>query len=132
MRRMAAILAAASLLALPLAGCDSSQPAVCDSLTAVQNSAEHVRQTNVAENGLAQLRTNLSQLRTDVQRLSTDAKGQWSSQAAQITQNLDLLRASVLAAQATPSSTNIGAVRSALNTLEASVRDLADAMRDSC
>src|SRR3954463_13109694 len=116
MRRIALLVSAAVLGALPGAGCasDSPQAVVCDSLTAVQNSAQHVRQTNVAENGLSQLRTNLTQLRTDVEQLVTDAKGQWSAQAGQINQNLELLKASVVAAQATPSSTNIGAVRSAL------------------
>ena len=37
MRRMAATLAAAGLLGLPLAGCEDPPAAVCDSLTAVQN-----------------------------------------------------------------------------------------------
>lgn len=132
MRRMAVILVAAPILGLGLAGCQDTPTAVCESLDAVQNSAQHVRQTNVAENGLSQLRTNLTQLRTDVQQLVADAKGQWSAQADQINQSLELLKASVIAAQATPSSTNIGAIRSALNTLEASVRDLANAMRDAC
>jgi hypothetical protein len=86
----------------------------------------------VAENGLSQLRTNLNQLRTDVQQLVADAKGQWSGQANEISGNLDILKASVQAAQATPSDTNIGAIRSALTTLQQSVRDLADAMQSTC
>ena len=132
MRRTTAIIAAAVLGLLPVAGCSQDTPAVCDSLTAVQNSAQHVRDTNVAENGLSQLRTNLNQLRAGVQQLVADAKGQWSDQANEISGNLDILKASVQAAQATPSDTNIGAIRSALTTLQQSVRDLADAMQSTC
>ena len=126
-------MSAAVLGVLPTAGCGTeSTPAVCDSLSAVQLSAQHVRETNVAENGLSQLRTNLTQLRTDVQQLVTDAQGRWNEQAAEIRGNLDRLKASIEAAQATPSSTTIGAIRSSLNTLMASVTDLGDAMRDTC
>jgi len=132
MRRTTAIIAAVAPGVLPAAGCGQDTPAVCDSLTAVQNSAQHVRDTNVAENGLSQLRTNLTQLRSDLQQLMADAKGQWSEQVSEISSRLDILRASVLAPQATPSDTNIGAVRSAFNTLQQSVRDLGDAMRGTC
>ncbi|MFI5897720.1 hypothetical protein ACIA5D_47310 [Actinoplanes sp. NPDC051513] len=134
MRRTTAIIMSAAVLGvLQTAGCGTtSTPAFCDSLSAVQLSAQHARETNVAENGLSQLRTNLNQLRTDVQQLITDAQGQWSEQAGQVRSNLDLLKASIEAARATPSDTNIGAVRSSLNTLMASVTDLGDAMRDTC
>ncbi|WP_433383963.1 hypothetical protein ACQPZX_22805 [Actinoplanes sp. CA-142083] len=134
MRRTTAIITSAAVFgALSLAGCGSeSTPAFCDSLAAAQLSAQHVRETNVAENGLSQLRTNLNQLRADVQQLVTDAKGQWSEQADEVKGNLDILKASIEAARATPSDTNIGAIRSALNTLMASVTALGDAMRDTC
>ena len=119
---------------LPVAGCasDSPQAAVCDNLAAVQNSAQHVRETKVAENGLNQLRTNLVQLRTDVQQLIHNAKTQWAPQAQAIQSSLDQLGSTVNAAKAAPSATAFDAVRQALAALENSVKALGDAMRSTC
>jgi phage shock protein A len=134
MRRIALLVSAAVLGVLPVAGCASDSPtaAVCDSLTAVQNSAQHVRETNVAENGLAQLRTNLTQLRTDVQQLIAGAKTQWAPQAEAIRSALDNVTSTVNVAKTAPSTTAFDAVRQALATLDNSVRALGDAMRGTC
>jgi len=125
---------AALLGVLPVAGCasDSPQAVVCDSLTAVQNSAQHVRETNVAENGLSQLRTNLIQLRTDVQQLIAGAQSQWAPQADAIRSSLDQVSSTVNAARTAPSTTAFDAVRQALAALDNSVRVLGDAMRGTC
>ena len=127
-------MSAAVLGVLPVAGCasDSPQAVVCDSLTAVQNSAHHVRETNVAENGLSQLRTNLVQLRTDVRQLIADAKSQWAPQAQAIQSSLDEVGSTVNAAKAAPSTTAFDAVRQALAALDSSVKALGDAMRGAC
>jgi len=119
---------------LPVAGCasDSPQAVVCDSLTAVQNSAQHVRETNVAENGLGQLRTNLVQLRTDVQKLIADAQSQWAPQATAIRSSLEQVTSTVDAARTAPSTTTFDAVRQALAALDTSVKALGDAMRGTC
>src|SRR4051812_47143690 len=134
MRRIALLVSAAVLGVLPVAGCasDSPQAVVCDSLTAVQNSAQHVRETNVAENGLSQLRTNLVQLRTDVQRLIADAKSQWAPQAQAVQSSLDQVGSTVDAAKAAPGTTAFDAVRQALVALDGSVKALGDAMRGAC
>jgi hypothetical protein len=134
MRRIALLVSAAVLGVLPVAGCasDSPQAAVCDSLTAVQNSAQHVRETNVAENGLGQLRTNLIQLRTDVQQLIHNAKTQFAPQADAIRTALDQVGSTVDVAKSAPSATAFDAVRQALATLESSVKALGDAMRGTC
>ena len=127
-------MSAAVLGVLPVAGCatDSPQAAVCDSLTGVQNSARHVRETNVAENGLSQLRTNLVQLRTDVRQLIADAKSQWAPQADAISSSLDQVSSTVNVARTAPSTTAFDAVRQALAALDNSVKALGDAMRGTC
>ena len=127
-------MSAAVLGVLPVAGCESDSPqaAVCDSLTAVQNSAQHVRETNVAENGLNQLRTNLIQLRTDVQQLIHNAKTEWAPQAQAIQSSLDQVRSTVDAARTAPGATAFDAVRQALATLDSGVKALGDAMRGTC
>jgi len=134
MRRIALLVSAAVLGVLPVAGCasDSPQAVVCDSLTAVQNSAQHVRETNVAENGLNQLRTNLIQLRTDVQKLIADAKNQFAPQADAIRASLDQVSSTVNVAKTAPSTTAFDAVRQALAALDNSVKALGDAMSGTC
>jgi phage shock protein A len=134
MRQIALLVSAAVLGVLPVAGCASDSPTatVCDSLTAVQNSAQHVRETNVAENGLGQLRTDLVQLRTNVQGLITAAKSQWAPQAAAIRTALDQVSETVTAAKSAPSAPAFDNVRQAVATLETSVQALGDAMHGTC
>jgi hypothetical protein len=135
MRQIAILVSAAVLAVLPAAACSSSDTptaAVCDSLTAVQNSAQHVRETNVAENGLNQLRTDLIQLRTDVQGLIAAAKTQWAPQANAIRTSLDQLGSTVDAAKSAPSRPAFDAVRQAVAALETNVKALGDAMHGTC
>ncbi|MCU7726009.1 hypothetical protein ODJ79_19975 [Actinoplanes sp. KI2] len=135
MRQIALLVSAAVLAVLPVAACSTSETptaAVCDNLTAVQNSAQHVRDTNVAENGLNQLRTDLIQLRTDVQALIASAKSQWKPQADAIRTSLDQLSTSVDAAKSAPGKSAFDAVRQAVTTLETNVKALGDAMHGAC
>jgi hypothetical protein len=125
MRRMSTwITAAAAIGLLVTGGCGTDDPAVCDSLAAVQTSIDHVRNANVSENGLAQLQTDLTQLRADLIQLRTDAHSQFPAQIEGLRTAVNQFAGSVAAARATPDATTLAAVRT--------VRDLADAMSATC
>jgi len=117
---------------LGIAGCSTNQPPVCDSLAAVQNSVEQIRNANVGENGLSQLRTDLHQLKVNLQQLYTDAKTQFGSDVEALKAAVNQFSASLATARATPDATNLAAVRTAVTTLGDSVRHLGDAMSGTC
>jgi hypothetical protein len=126
------ITAAAALGVLVTGGCGTDQPAVCDSLAAVQTSMDHVRNANVSENGLTQLQTDLTQLRADLVQLRTDAQTQFPTQIEGVRTAVNQFAASVAAARATPEATTLAAVRTGMSGVQDSVRHLADAMSGTC
>jgi hypothetical protein len=133
MRRHATRSAAALLVVLALAGCaDDNQPAVCDSLDSVRNSADHVRDANVSENGLTQVRANLDQLKLDLQKLGTEAKTQFEPQVTAVKTAADQLSTSVSAAKSDPTAATLAVVSDAIDSLNSAVNNLGDAMADTC
>jgi hypothetical protein len=117
---------------LGVGGCGSDQPPVCDAADAVRTSVDHVRDTNVAENGLAQLQTNLTQLGAALDQMAADAQAQFATQREAVKSSAAQLSASVDAARADPNATTLSAVRSAASNLQLSFQQLSDAVADTC
>jgi hypothetical protein len=133
MRRMSTcITVAAALATLTAGGCGSDQPPVCDSLAAVQTSLDHVRNTNISENGLSQLQADVSQLRADLIQLRTDGQVKFATEIEGVRGAVNQFAASVAAARATPNATTLGAVGTAKSGVQESVRRLGDAMSGTC
>jgi uncharacterized phage infection (PIP) family protein YhgE len=126
---IAAVTAAASLA---IGGCSTDQPAVCDSLAAVQTAMNQIRNVNVSENGLGSLKPYLQQLQADVNQLLTDAAAQYAPQVQAVRTAADQVSTSVATARATPDVVNLSAARSTIGDLQASLRSLADAMSGTC
>jgi hypothetical protein len=108
------------------------KPPVCDSVAAVQTSADHVRDANVSENGLTQLRTDLTQLKASLQQLYADAQAQFATETAAVKASADVLAVSLSAARAEPDASNLAAVRTAATGLQTTVRQLADTVASTC
>jgi hypothetical protein len=125
-------IAFAAAFAALTGGCSTDQAPVCDSLAAVQTSIDHVRDANVSENGLTQLKTDLNQLKSDLVSLRTDGQAQFPGQIEAVRAAANQLSASIAAARATPEVTTLAAVRTSMSGLQNSVRQLADAMSGSC
>jgi hypothetical protein len=132
MRRQSILSAVALLVAVALAGCGSDQPAVCDSLDAVRASADDVRDANVSENGLSQVRAGLTALNQNLQQLGTEARTQFESEITAVRTAADQLSTSVSAAKADPTSATLDVVRDAMTSLAEAVNSLGDAMADTC
>jgi hypothetical protein len=133
MRRHSILSAVALLVVLALAGCGSGdQPAVCDSLDAVRASADDVKDANVSENGMSQVRASLTALQQNLQQLGTEARTQFESQIAAVRAAADQLSTSVSAAKADPTTATLDVVRDAMTSLGAAVDSLGDAMADTC
>jgi flagellar capping protein FliD len=133
MRSTSKVIAGAVVFAaLGTGACSTDQPAVCDSFEAVQNSVDHIRNTNVAENGLIQLQTDLTQLRTNLQQLVADAQAQFASEAQAVQAAATQFSSSVTTARADPNAGNLAAVRPPMNALQTSVQALGDTMKGTC
>jgi hypothetical protein len=134
MRRMSTwiTVAAAAAGMLTAGGCGTDQPAACAHLDAVQASIDHVRNANVSENGMSQLRTDLSQLQANLIQLRTDVQATHPAEVAAVRGAANQLAATIAAARVTPNETTLGTVRTAMSGLQDSVRQLADAMSGTC
>jgi hypothetical protein len=126
------ITAVAAAGMLTAGGCSTDQPAACAHLDAVQASIDHVRNANVSENGLSQLRTDLSQLQANLIQLRTDVQAKYPTEIEAVRGAANQLAASVAAARATPDATTLAAVRTAMSGVQGSVQHLADAMSGTC
>ena len=114
------------------AACSSEQPAVCDSLAAVQNTADHIRDANVSENGVTQLQAELRQLRPELQQLYSDAQAQFKTELEGVRTAANQFSASVAAARATPDAATLAAVRTSMTAVQQSLQTLGNAMSGTC
>jgi hypothetical protein len=127
------IVAAAAAIVL-LGGCadDESRPAVCDSYDAVQASVDDLRNANISENGLSQVRTDLKELRHGLEQLLDDARANFQTQVDPIRLATDELATAVATARSEPTAMTLAAVGDAAAWLRETVHRLGTAMADTC
>jgi hypothetical protein len=111
---------------------EAAKPPVCDSFAAVQNTVDHIRDVNVSENGLTQLKPYLTQLREDFTQLYNDAKAQYAPQAEQLRTALTQLGTDLGAAQADPGAATLAAVRTSVQGVRTSAQNLRAALAKTC
>jgi hypothetical protein len=126
------LLIAAMLSPAVAAGCGAEQAPVCASLESVQHSIQQLRDVNVAENGLSQLKTDLQQLRVHLDELTDQAAGQFSTEVQAVQAAVTQFRTTVTTARADPSAVNLAAVRTAFAAVPAAVNNLGQALAGTC
>ncbi|MFC6568963.1 hypothetical protein [Actinoplanes utahensis] len=114
------------------AGDEPAVPAVCESAEAVQRTVDHIKQTNVSENGLSALKPYVSDLLEQLNVLVGNAKAQFGNQADALRASVTALRASVDAAREDPSRDKLAAVRTSVEGVRSSARTLQDAIQQTC
>jgi predicted extracellular nuclease len=129
--RRAFALAAAVTLAFSLAGC-SDQPAVCDSVDALQASVDNLGDINLSENGVGAISGSLSQIESDLRQVKADASAEWSDQVDGIEADTDELSTTVETAQEGATAATLGAVGTAVRTLLDDVEALAADVGSTC
>jgi len=117
-----------------LGGCADGEhsAAVCDSYDAVQASADDLRNANISENGLSQVRTDLQELRRNLEVLLDDARELYATQVDTIQLAAQQLADTVAAARAEPGPMTLSAVGDAAAWLRETVHRLGTAMADTC
>jgi hypothetical protein len=98
----------------------------------VRTSVDQVRNANVSENGLTQVRADLSGLRTNLQQLYAEAQTQFATEVAAVKTSADAFTASLTTARAAPDVRNLASVRTAIAGLRTTVQNLSDAMASTC
>jgi hypothetical protein len=126
------IAVAAIVAAVGTSACSTDQPAVCDSFAAVQNSIDQIRNANVGENGLSQLRADLAQFKDNLTQLHADAKTQFAAEIQAVQAAATQVSASVTTARATPDAASLAAVRAPVTALQSSVQNLGAALSGTC
>jgi hypothetical protein len=117
-----------------LGGCadDENRPAACDSYDAVRASADDLRNANISENGLSQVRTDLQELRRSLEVLLDDARELYATQVDTVELAAEQLATTVAAARAEPGPMTLSAVGDAAAWLRETVNRLGTAMADTC
>lgn len=117
-----------------LGGCAGEEhtAAVCDSYDAVQASADDLRNANISENGLSQVRTDLQALRKNLEVLLDDARELYATQVDTVQLAAEQLATTVAAARAEPGPMTLSAVGDAAAWLRETVHRLGTAMADTC
>lgn len=131
MTRTVALAVATLLLGAGLSGC-SDQPAVCDSVDALQASVDNLKDINLSENGVGEISDSLSTIEDDLRQVKTDAKAEWSAQVDAIEADATELTSTVETAQQGPSASTLGAVGTAVSTLVDDVTALAEDVSSTC
>ena len=127
-----ALLVVATLLAVVgMGACSSNQPAVCSSVDALNSSVQHLKNVNVSENGLSELRARLDQVKKDLQQVAIDAKQQYGSQMSAVSTSVAALESSLKAAQADPSAA-LGPVVTGVATVSSATKALQQAVANTC
>lgn len=108
------------------------QPAVCDDVDALQASVKKLEDVKVGENALSELQTDLAAIQSDIKQLSKDASDQYSSQVADVKSQATALKSSLQTASASPTAATLTRVRDDAKALGASVKDLGNAVADTC
>lgn len=105
---------------------------VCSDVEALRTSAADLTQVTIDADTLARLQDDLTAVRDDVSTLVTDAQDAFGPEVSAVDEAVSGLTTSLEAALATPSVATLTDVRTARQTLGASITALDDAVRGSC
>ena len=136
-RRSAGVVLTALAVILP-AGCssDSSSSAshdqVCSQLDDLVSSTRNFKNVTISENGLAEVSSQLQQMQTALDQLATEVSSSAKPKVATVQSQVQQLQQSIAAVRTQPTNQNIGAARTALITLQATIAALPSEVQAAC
>lgn len=135
--RIAALPAIAVAALALLSGCGSSggtsaEPAVCTDVDAIQATVTSMKDVQIGQGAVPQIKTDLVQLQGQLQTLKTNAQDQYATQIDGVTTALTTLQSAVQAVESSPSATALGTLTTAVGTTVTAVQTLTTAVSDTC
>jgi septal ring factor EnvC (AmiA/AmiB activator) len=121
------------LLAAPTACSDDDSSDVCATLDSLNASIDDVTDVDdVDQDTLTELEDEVGDVRTDLEELRSEASDEYSDEIDAVSEASTNLGTSLDAARATPSSSTMADVVTASQALATAVRNLGDALKDTC
>jgi gas vesicle protein len=137
-RRSAGVVLTALAVILP-AGCSSdsssssaSHDQVCSQLDDLVSSTRNFKNVTISENGLAEVSGQLQQMQTALDQLATEVSSSAKPKVATVQSQVQQLQQSIAAVRTQPTNQNIGAARTALITLQATIAALPSEVQAAC
>jgi hypothetical protein len=130
--RRTALVASAVVALCSVTGCGSDDPAVCESVAALESSLDNVRDLQLGENGLVELQDVLVQVKADADQVVTDAGEQYGAQVTTVSDAVGALADSARAARDDPSAATLEAVRTSLTGVGTEVSSLREDVSGTC
>jgi hypothetical protein len=110
----------------------SPTPEICQDVEALQESVQELQDIEIGEDALAELGTQLDTIRGDIGQIRRDAGDENATEVEAVSTAGDSLESSIDAAVASPSATTLTAVGDSVRALASAVRNLGDALGDTC
>jgi hypothetical protein len=121
------------LLGAGLVGCSDDKPAVCSSVDDLQTSVHNLEDIDVtSSSAVSDLEGGLATIESDLATVKTDAKSEFSSQIDAVDTSYTVLRTSVEAAKANPSTDTLAVVGTAASAFDTAVDTLASDVESTC
>jgi hypothetical protein len=110
----------------------SPAPEICQDVDALRESVQDLQNIEIGEGALSELGTQLDTIRGDVGQIRRNAGDENATEVEAVSTAADSLESSLDAAVATPSATTLTAVGDSVSALASAVRNLGDALEDTC
>jgi len=131
--RLTGVATITALLAVPLvASCSSDKAPVCSSLDTLKGSVQNLRDVNVEQGAVPEIKSDVAQVQTDFQTFKGDAKDQYSAEITQLSSALVASSNSANLAASTPSLSAVAGLAVALKTVSNAAKTLSSAVEDTC
>src|SRR3954462_12352045 len=131
-RRLTVVTIGALLVVPAVASCSSDKAPVCSSIDDLKGSVQNLRDVNVEQGAVAEIKTDVAQVQSDFQTVKSDAKDQFSAQITQLSSALVASSNSANAAAAAPSVSAVAGLAVSLTTVSNATKALSSAVADTC
>jgi len=120
------------LLAAPTACSDDDSSDLCATMDSLNASIVDVSEVDVDQDTLTELEDEVGDVRTDLEEVRSEASDEYSDEIDAVSEASTNLSISLDTARATPSSSTIADVVTTSQSLATAVRNLGDALKDTC
>ena len=132
-RRPLGLVTIGVLLAGAISACSSDdKPPICSSVDALKSSVQNLRDVQVQQGAVSEIKSDAAEVKSDFDTLKTDAKGQYSTQIAAVNNALVATSNSANKAAAAPSASALLGLTASLKSLGTATAALTSAVKNTC